>query len=341
MINVTALNAWDPEMFTAWYAAYHEGNAAGRHAPLIFPAPVVLDRLTKESRSIRRPFGVFEGGLCLGAAMLDWDPEQNAHLGNIEVCVPPAHRRSGIGTALLERLSREANNAGLTTLMAAVYTADSGSRDLEFARQAGFATVHTEDHMVMDLPAPQETLDGWVSSSAAPVLGYTSHSWQGPTPADRQEKMAALQSAMNIDVPSGEMDFDPFMVTVQELAEMDARMARRGYITFTTVASAPTGEPVGYSRVFTQAEAQHHVMQDDTWVHSAHRGHRIAAWLKAENIALVQSMVPQARFLHTFNAQTNVAIQTLNRRFGFRRTEVLHEVQRGGRPSPTSPDQPS
>ncbi len=93
----------------------------------------------------------------------------------------------------------------------------------------------------------------------------------------------------------------------------------------------PTGDPVGYSRVFTQSDDLEHVLQDDTWVHLAHRGQRMGAWLKAETIALAQSSVPVARFLHTSNAQSNAAIQSLNRRFGFRRTEVLREVQRGGR----------
>ncbi len=76
-------------------------------------------------------------------------------------------------------------------------------------------------------------------------------------------------------------------------------------------------------------------------MHAEHRGPRMGARLKADNVALLQSVVPDALFLHTSVAQTNGAMLSLNSRFGFRRTEVLHEVQRGGRPSVAPPVQPS
>ncbi|WP_233557972.1 GNAT family N-acetyltransferase [Tessaracoccus antarcticus] len=331
VINVEALDAHDPALFHAWYAAYHEGDAAGRHAPVVFPESVMLDQLTQESRAVRRAFGVFVGSECLGAAVLEWETEQNAHLGNIEVYVPPRHRRSGIGTALLERLSQEADGAGLTTLIAEVNAVTPEAAGLHFARRAGFSTVLTEDHQVLDLQVPEERLAQWRSVSDAPALGYAAHSWHGATPPDRLGQMAAVQNAMNADVPTGDMDVDPQNLTVEELVAQDGRLARRGYVTFVTLLTAPDGEPVGFTRIYIQTSDPDHALQDDTWVHVEHRGHRMGAWLKAENLALVQAAAPEARFLHTSNAQSNDAILSLNKRFGFRRTEVLHEVQRGGR----------
>ncbi len=335
---MSALDAQDPAQFRAWYAAYYAGDSAGRHAPAVFPESVMLDHLTQESQAIRRAFGVFDGAECVGAAVLEWDTQQNTHLGHVEVYVPPQHRRAGVGTALLERIMQEADDEGLTTLLAAVNAVTPDSAGLRFAERTGFSTVHTEDRLVLDLPVSREELEQLRAVCDAPGLGYMTHSWQGTTSPERLAQLATLQHAMNIDVPSGEMDFDPAMVTVDELVAQEERLARRGYFKLMTMATDPEGEPVGYTRLFVQSSDRDHALQDDTWVHVAHRGHRIGAWLKAENVAFLQTTVPDARFLHTATAQTNDAMQSLNRRFGFRRTEVLHEVQRGGRAT-TAPAQ--
>lgn len=291
----------------------------------------MLDQLTEKGTSVRRAFGVFDDGECFGAAVLEWETGHNVHLGNVEIFVPPEHRQKGVGTALMKRVIRESDDQGLTTLMAEVNAVSADSAGPRFANDAGFITVHTEDNQVLDLPVPLERLEELEAVSDAPRLGYTSQSWLNETPAERVSQMATLQTGMNTDVPTGNMDFDPAVLTVEDFVADEARVTRQGYITLTTLAMAPTGVPAGYTRIYIHKDDKNHALQDATWAHSDHRGLRMGAWLKAENIAFAQSVVPEALYIHTSNAQNNAGIQSLNSRFGFRPTDVLHWMQRGSR----------
>lgn len=330
MIVVEALDARDPDRFTAWYAALRAGACADRHAPVVVTAQAMRAQLTDQTRALRRPFGVFDGGTCLGTAVLEWDTEQNTHLGELDVNVPSEHRRAGVGAALLERAEREADSVGLHTLTGEVNVTGADSPGLRFARRAGFDSVHTEDHLVLDLPLTAPRLAELASVSDAADHGYAVLSWTGPTPTDQQQVMAELMTAMNVDVPAGDTDAEPEVVTVADLQAKDVRFGQRGYLRFTTLVHSPQG-PAGYSQVFASSGEPAHVMQDDTYVAPRHRGRRIGAWLKATNLAVLQHSLSEARYVHTWTAGTNSAMQALNARFGFRRVEVMHEVQRSGR----------
>lgn len=330
MVAVDALDARDPDRFAVWYAALRAGACADRHAPVVVSAQAMRAQLTDQTRALRRPFGVFDGASCLGAAVLEWDTEQNTHLGELDVNVAPEHRGAGVGTALLERAQREAEKVGLRTLTGEVNVADAHAPGLQFARRAGFATVHTEDHLVLDLPLSAPRLAELAAASDAADHGYTVMSWTGPTPPDQAKVMAELMTAMNVDVPAGDTDAEPEVVTAADLQAKDVRFRQRGYLRFTTLVHSPQG-PAGYSQVFAATDETAHVMQDDTYVVPHHRGRRIGAWLKATNLAVLQCNLSDARYVHTWTAGSNSAMQALNARFGFRRVEVMHEVQRGGR----------
>lgn len=330
MVVVEALDPHDPARFEAWYTALRAGACADRHAPVVVSAKAMRAQLTDQTWALRRPFGVFDGATCLGAAVLEWDTEQNTHLGELDVNVAPEHRGAGVGTALLHRAQREAETVGLRTLTGEVNVTDGASPGLRFARSAGFDTVHTEDHLVLDLPLTASRLAELAAAGDAADHGYTVLSWTGPTPPDQQQVMAELMTAMNVDVPAGDTDAEPEVVTAADLQAKDIRFRQRGYLRFTTLVHSPQG-PAGYSQVFASTDEPAHVMQDDTYVAPRHRGRRIGAWLKATNLAVLQRNLPEARYVHTWTAGSNSAMQALNARFGFRRVEVMHEVQSGGR----------
>ena len=65
-----------------------------------------------------------------------------------------------------------------------------------------------------------------------------------------------------------------------------------------------------------------------------HRGHRLGVALKARNLLAMSEARPDARRVHTWNAVVNGPMQDINRAFGFRVVEQLHEFQKIVGPEP-------
>ena len=288
-------------------------------------------QLLHQTRAVRHAFGAFDGDRCLGTAVLERDTQDNTHLGEVDVNVPPEHRRQGIGALLLQPLSEVAAEAGLSTLLGEVTVVDGSSPGLAFAHRHGFHSVHTENRLVLDLSLSLSRLGDLAHTSDAAEHGYSLTSWSGPTPAEHLAAMALLTTRMNAEVPTGDVDADPEVVTPTEVSERDQRLEDRGYLSLVALVSAPNRDPVGYSQLLVQRDDPTNAIQDDTYVLTPHRGHRISAWLKATNTNALQTAVPQARHIHTWTDETNRAMHAMNTQFGFRVVEAMHEMQRGGR----------
>lgn len=328
---MTVVDPQDDAQFAAWYEAFSRGAAAGRPAPLVVPAETVHRQLLDQTRARRLALGVFEGSSCSGAALLEWDTEHNTHLGEVDVDVVPERRRQGIGTALLDRLVTEADAVGLTTLVGEVNVVGGASPGLGFAVAHGFASVHTEHHLVLDLPLTPTRLATLSAVREDRRRGYTLDCWSGPTPGSSREAMARLRTGMNAEVPTGDLDTDPEVVSVESLTATEQRLAARGYLSSTALVRDPEGSPAGYSLLFAQPNDPVNALQDDTYVLAGHRGRGIGCWLKAGNLGALQDSFPRARVLHSWTDEVNGPMQAINALFGFAPVEVTHEVQRGAR----------
>jgi GNAT superfamily N-acetyltransferase len=331
MLQIEPVDARDDDQFTAWYSALHAGATARRHAPIVVSATAMRSQLLHQTRAIRHAVGAFDGDQCLGTAVLERDTQHNAHLGEVDINVPPEHRRQSIGTLLLQQLSEVAAEAGLTTLLGEVTMVDEASPGLAFAARHGFSSVHTENRLVLDLPLSPSRLAELVQTSDAAEHDYSVTSWSGPTPAEHLTAMAQLKTGMNAEVPTGGVDADPEIVTPTDLRDRDQRLQDRGYLSLISLVTAPDGEPAGYTQLLVQSDDPTNAIQDDTYVLTRHRGHRISAWLKTTNLNALQTVVPTALHVHTWTDETNQTMHSINTQFGFRVVEVMHEMQLGGR----------
>ena len=71
-----------------------------------------------------------------------------------------------------------------------------------------------------------------------------------------------------------------------------------------------------------------HVLQDDTLVMPAHRGHRLGTLLKLATLTIVQRDHPDRRTVHTWTEPGNAAMYRTNVEFGYVAVERMHEMQR-------------
>jgi mycothiol synthase len=324
-VQVTVVDPADADALVRWYEALRLGATHGRPAATM--AGLDNLRVTLQERGPAREqqaIAAEDAGETLGAALLELHLVDNPKLAQIQVDVPPGHRRRGVGTALLTDCTARATACGRTTYIGEVDIPEGHDVDTwpgsRFAQAHGFRSVHSEDHLLLDL-------------AAAPAVdehhsdGYDLRSWVGPCPAELVAEWAALHTAMERDVPTGALEYEPETWTADRLRTEDSRLQRRGLTGVTTMVSA-AGRAVGYSRVLIPDADPADAWQDDTFVRADHRGHGLGLTMKARNLRLLRDDFAYVRRIHTYTAGVNAPMQAINQAFGFVRVETMHEFQR-------------
>ena len=129
-------------------------------------------------------------GVPTGWYSLTLPERENTHLAYLSPLVGPPHRRHGMGTALVRHAAGRASEAGR-----AVLTAETtlGSPGEAFSRSLGARPGLAEATRVLDLRAiPDGQLARLRDRARAAAHGYSLLSWEGPTPEQYLEQVAAL-----------------------------------------------------------------------------------------------------------------------------------------------------
>lgn len=318
-------------------------TAAWGYADLAYSAAAILSALQDRDHVERthlvathpdRPRDV------VGAAYLRAPLRGNTHLVEADVLVHPDHRRQGIGTALLAEAERRTRASGRRLLVVVgdhgpepapddpgVLTPPTGSgrvaADDPFAR---FATGHglrleqAERYSVLPLPVDPDRL-ARLRAEAEAVAGpaYRLVTWQDRCPDEWVDDLALLETRMSTDAPSGglEIEEDPWDAARVRAAEAMSEAAGRGSLT-TAAVHVPTGTLAGFTEVEYPLDQPEVVYQEDTLVLREHRGHRLGQLVKAANLQRLAVVRPQARRVHTWNAEENGSMLRINVALGFR-----------------------
>lgn len=132
---------------------------------------------------------------------------------------------------------------------------------------------------------------------------------------------------MTTDAPMGDLEYEPETWDADRVVENQARHAAQGRRWWTSVAVDAEGRWVGLSEIGWPSAQPDRLFQWDTIVLREHRGHRLGMALKLATLAAATSAVPQARRVHTWNAEANGPMIALNVALGFEVAEVLGEWQ--------------
>jgi GNAT superfamily N-acetyltransferase len=331
MPSVQEVDPHDADALSAWYAALREGAMADRTAPLLETFEAMARSFRNPGSELRRlPIAALDGQETVGAMLFELPLKENLTTAFVEIDVPPRHRRRGVGTALWERATRRAATEGRTIFQSEINVPEGHSFEswsgAQFAHRLGFASRHVEDRLVLALPVATGALDALEACVAKPD-GYELISWAGPCPDEHLQVYADMQTAMSRDVPTGGLTREGIVWDVERARTNETRRAQ-SYLTLVSMARTTAGEPAGYTLIFVPRNDPDHASQDDTFVASAHRGHNLGSLLKVANLRQLERHRDGRRWLHTWTADTNRAMQTVNARFGFRPVEKTHEVEK-------------
>jgi GNAT superfamily N-acetyltransferase len=222
--------------------------------------------------------------------------------------VDPAHRRPGIGTALLERVVERSRELGVEILRGR-HASEAGAA---FAAHAGAVDEDRIVKSVLDLRAAElpepRVPDGWSLVT-----------WIGSVPDEHLDAYVAARVAMD-DAPHPEtMDFPgPSAETVRASEESLRRRDREMRLTVAIAGEAEIG-------AFTELRVSRGStlgFTDDTATVAAHRGKGLASAVKVESLRRLRRDHPEVEVVSTANAEENAAMRGLNTSIGFRPTVV-------------------
>ena len=300
--------------------------------------------------SVQRRFSASENGRLIGSAVLDLPQVDNTHWAQLSIVIDPAHRRRGVGTALLDAsfaAAREAGRgtvhawtweelppAGARTLRAAEGDGrvSAGSEFVTFMVRHGFnlAQVHTISGLTLAAEAELEAAAD--DARAATPSTYELVQWHGPTPAELIDDYAALRIAMSTDAPSGEADYQPEVFDAARIRADEQSQRMAGHEQLVT-AVLHDGRMVAFTCMIHDPARPEVGDQWDTLVVREHRGHGLGMLMKTASHAALRRHWPATARVITGNASENQWMLAINRRLGFRPIAASGLFQRvdGGR----------
>lgn len=289
-------------------------------------------------------------------------------IGEVDVLVLPGSRGRGVGTALADDLLARLAAQGVTTEQAWVnhppapgptLLAPTGFGEIpadtpavRMLQRYGFALEQVERMSELSLAAAAPSLAEHRASAEERALPrYCVELWEGPTPPERIDALAALHARMSTDAPAAGLDHEEERWDAKRLASYERSQLEGGrtllraiavetatdaVVAFTTLVSntvpdeavpddavpveaAPDGpSPDDPESAVPGTASVHAWYQHDTLVHGDHRGHRLGMLVKAANLQALAAHDAIA-VVRTWNASENTHMLAVNEALGFRR----------------------
>jgi GNAT superfamily N-acetyltransferase len=335
-VRITPVTADDPAAVDAWVEVLdrvreHEfahfppvtrraGQSQVRHR---FPARVVEHRLA------------WRDGEPAARLELSRMTEDNLKVLFFTIEVAPRHRRRGIGRALFDEVLAYARAHGRTVLMTGSRLTMAGlpapdEAPAAFAAATGFTSTLPEVQRRLTLgEVDPDVLAGMLAAARAKAAGYRLVQWRDAAPNELVEGVAYLDSRLVADAPMGDLQIEPEKPDVRRQRQIEAVIAARGRHTFHTGAvHEDSGQLVAWTTITTEDDTPWHAWQQITIVDPKHRGHRLGALVKVENLAFFRAARPQVEVVDTFNAAENSFMVSINEQMGFRRMAAFQNWQR-------------
>ncbi|HIW64301.1 MAG TPA: GNAT family N-acetyltransferase [Candidatus Stackebrandtia excrementipullorum] len=276
------------------------------------------------------------GGELAGYVGVELPVLDNRHVAFAEVVVHPRFRRRGIGTALIgeaEQIARSENRRSLIAGTIGPTTNGTGTRSEAgglFLQACGYdlalaETLNRADINGLDPAVEQRLYDAAKEASS----DYETIAWTGSTPDELLEPLAVLNGTILDEVPIGDLDLETEKTDPEIMRQNDLRTAERGTFKSNVVARKKgSTDIVANTVIAVNTEPIDVAHQWITIVSPQHRGHKLGMRIKMENHAQLRAAKPQVRWVHTGNADGNVAMLSINEKLGFKNVDAWQEYQK-------------
>lgn len=256
------------------------------------------------------------GDEVVGAARVVLSTQDNLSVAALDVAVHPAHRRRGVGSALLAEVERLARTAGRTTLVTELDEPGPGAPGRAFALRAGFSCDLVETRRDLLLPPDEQRLAALEERARAASRDYRLVVWRDETPEELVDDRALLERRMSTDAPHGDLPLEEEHWDAARVREYE-RMHRARGRTVLSAGAVRDGRLVAFTDLQVPREQPERAHQAGTLVLREHRGHRLGALVKAAVLRELARALPEVRRVTTYNAESNAPMVAVNEALGF------------------------
>jgi GNAT superfamily N-acetyltransferase len=264
-------------------------------------------------------------GQVVGQVVVNLPMRENLEVANVQPTVHPAFRRRGVGRALYEQAITFVRGIGRKRMIGDYVANVEGLAERDpghaaFAKAVGAKAALPEVRRRLYLDnVDRSSWDKLLDDAREHAQGYSVLRWIGAPADDIVEDIAALDSRLLLDAPTGDLDIEPERVDVARIRENDAMVAGRGRRMYhSAVRHDSSGRVVAWTTLGMDADETTHAWQQITIVDPAHRGHRLGVLIKVENLQYLLAHESAVREIDTWNAAENAHMIAINEVLGFR-----------------------
>ena len=244
----------------------------------------------------------------VGYAALTLNLFENRDGAKILGAVHPAHRRGGIGRALMANAEAATDRP---RLRAPAWVGTAGTEALP---RLGYARGHSHEVRRVSVREPQP--DALVTAAEAASRDYVLEQYAGAAPEALLDDLVPLREAIN-DSP-GDGEFEAY--SHQRIRRYEESLAARRQTPYTIVARhRPTGAPAGITMVCVHDLRPSIAAQEDTSVLAPHRGRRLGLRMKLAMLDWLRRERPDVDSADTWNAPDNAPMIAINEALGCRK----------------------
>lgn len=333
-MTIAQLDPADSAAMGRWYDLR---VAVSRHDLPDFPAPsrqehtarfeYPLPALAEEALLAR------DGDRVVGAASYLLPQTENLSTAYLELIVHPQYRRRGIGTELLEEVFAAARRQHRSLIEIETVRALPGGvvRD-----EAGYRYLTNRGHQpgMTSIRSRCQIADSEGDEAPTQADGYSLVQWRDAVPDEIIEDVAALQSRLLLDAPSGDLTVEQEVYDAARVRGQEATELGRGHRAYSTAARHDaTGQIVARTKVAFEGTEAAHARQRITIVEPAHRGRRLGLVVKSANHAYARANEPALRVIDAWNAEDNTHMRAVNAQLGFQPVDGWSVFQLSTTPS--------
>ncbi|WP_433165351.1 GNAT family N-acetyltransferase [Kribbella sp. CA-247076] len=249
---------------------------------------------------------VWEGERVVGAADCQLPQAENRAVLFLDLVVHPEFRCRGIGSRLLNEVDAIAQRHDRTLIEVQVERDAAGFRYLtKRGHQPGATSIRSICK-----------LSGRATASLAD--GYELVQWRDFAPEEIVDDVAALQSRLMVDAPSGDLTVEQQVYDAERVRRQEKSEHARGHRSYSTAARhVATGHIVARTKLAFETDDDTHARQRITIVEPAHRGRRLGLAVKSANHAYAKAQEPALQVVEAWNSEDNTHMRAVNAALGF------------------------
>jgi GNAT superfamily N-acetyltransferase len=250
--------------------------------------------------------------------------ESSGHLFWADLYVRHDHRRQGIGSSWVPLIVELMDTHGTTKV--GFNTEEAPGHAFLKSLGAEPKLVGAENRLKI-ADVDWKMVERWIADGPKRSPQTKFEMYDGPLPEAMWEDFAPQLSTLLNTIPFENLDIGTIVVTPDHMLDFYKKLATSGEHLHTILTREPDGTVSSITDMTWDPNRPTILEQRFTGVRPDTRGRGLGKWIKAAMLAHLHKLYPQAQWVATENAGSNVPMLAINKKLGFKQYRVGTEYQ--------------